>query len=73
MKHVKTAHVRTRHSGSTPPLLGLSIAEGLEDRDNRYANQPRRYNGAPGQDLFVMMTMWPVSPRVNSWRVDEPS
>ena len=34
--------------------LRLSIVEGLDVRDNRYANIPPRYNGAPSQTILVI-------------------
>src|SRR5215217_7088765 len=32
----------------------LSIVEGLDVRDSRYANIPARYNGAPSQTILVI-------------------
>jgi putative SOS response-associated peptidase YedK len=34
--------------------LSLAIVDGLEARDDRGSNLPRRYNGAPGQELLVI-------------------
>lgn len=33
---------------------GLPFVDGLSAPDHRFANIPRRYNGAPGQDLLVI-------------------
>lgn len=34
--------------------LRYSLVEGLDVRDSRLGNLPRRFNGAPGQDLLVI-------------------
>lgn len=34
--------------------LRLAIVDGLNVRDDQGSNLPRRYNGAPGQDLLVI-------------------
>src|SRR5262245_24050340 len=34
--------------------LRYAIVDGLDARDNRLSNLPRRYNGAPSQELFVI-------------------
>ena len=40
---------------SSPDRLSLRIVEGLEaGSDSRFGNVPPRYNGAPGQDLWVI-------------------
>ena len=38
---------------SSEPLR-LAIVDGLDVRDSRLTNVPRRYNGAPSQDLLVI-------------------
>src|SRR6266567_2468303 len=35
-------------------LLRLAIVDGLDVRDSRLTNVPRRYNGAPSQELLVI-------------------
>ena len=39
---------------SYPGRLSLGLVDGLEDRPHRFGNAPPRYNGAPGQDLWVI-------------------
>ncbi len=39
---------------SGPERLGLGLVEGLEHSAHRFGNVPPRYNGAPGQDLWVI-------------------
>jgi hypothetical protein len=34
--------------------LHLAIVDGLDVRDSRLTNVPRRYNGAPSQELLVI-------------------
>jgi putative SOS response-associated peptidase YedK len=34
--------------------LRYNLVEGLDTRDSRLSNIPRRYNGAPGQELLVV-------------------
>ena len=40
----------SQHSGP----LKFKFVDGLDIPDNRYTNIPRRYNGAPGQELLVI-------------------
>ena len=42
------AHVWTRGAGLRP--IRLSIVDGLDVRDSRLSNYPRRWNGAPSQE-----------------------
>ena len=40
---------------SSPDRPSLGVVEGLQvGSDNRFGNVPPRYNGAPGQDLWVI-------------------
>ena len=34
--------------------IRLSIVDGLDVRDSRLSNYPRRWNGAPSQELIVI-------------------
>lgn len=34
--------------------LSLAIVDGLDVRDSRLTNAPRRYNGAPSQELLMI-------------------
>ena len=34
--------------------MDMSLVDGLDVQDRRLSNIPRRYNGAPGQELFII-------------------